>query len=171
MGMREPFQIYRRQLYHLHWSGGSGISQTQPAHELGAKTYYLTRFLPKSAWKWKKLDREGDASLAPSRSANVFYQYYGQLVEINLPRRFCFRLCGNQKPEEKIVSTNEEMLLAFRSNWDYEFYHARKGFKAVIRAGNYFYFTFLWGRRYPYFCTSRDKPTIATGKENLPLCS
>ena len=60
-----------------------------------------------------------------------------------VPLRFCFRLCGNQKPEEKIVSTNEEMLLAFRSNWDYEFYHARKGFKAVIRAGNYFSFTYF----------------------------
>ena len=52
--------------------------------------------------------------------------------------RFRLRLCGNQRPEEKIVSTNEEMLLAFRSNWDYEFYHARKGFKAVIRSGKYF---------------------------------
>ena len=29
--------------------------------EMTAKTYYLPRFLPKPAWKLKKLDREGSA--------------------------------------------------------------------------------------------------------------
>ena len=33
--------------------------------EFGPKTYYLAKFLPKIAWKWKKLDREqGRSSLA-----------------------------------------------------------------------------------------------------------
>ena len=93
--------------------------------------------------KMKEIRPGGRVPGAPLGSANVFYQYNDSIEPINLPRRFCFRLCGNQRPEEKIVSTDEEMLLAFRSNWDYEFYHARKGFKAVIRAGNYFSFTFL----------------------------
>ena len=35
-----------------------------PTPNFGVKTYYLARFLPKTALKWKKLDREGDASLA-----------------------------------------------------------------------------------------------------------
>ena len=34
--------------------------------EFGPETYYMAKFLPKIAWKWKKLDREqGRASLAP----------------------------------------------------------------------------------------------------------
>ena len=28
-----------------------------PTAEFGAKTYYFARFLLKTAWKWKKLDR------------------------------------------------------------------------------------------------------------------
>ena len=35
-----------------------------PTLEFMAKTYYLERFLPKTAWKWNQLD-EGHASLAP----------------------------------------------------------------------------------------------------------
>ena len=40
-------------------SGGSRISQTGKWAPTWAKTYYLTRILPKTAWKWKKLDRYG----------------------------------------------------------------------------------------------------------------
>ena len=32
--------------------------EVAPTSEFDTKTYYLTRFLPKTAWKWKKLDRE-----------------------------------------------------------------------------------------------------------------
>ena len=42
------------------YSDGSSISQTgggAPTSEIEAKTYYLSRFLSKTAWKWKKLDR------------------------------------------------------------------------------------------------------------------
>ena len=35
-----------------------------PTPRFGTKSYYLVRFLPKTAWKWKKLDR-GRASLTP----------------------------------------------------------------------------------------------------------
>ena len=34
-----------------------------PIRELGAPTYYLAIFSPKTAWKWKKLDRGSLASL------------------------------------------------------------------------------------------------------------
>ena len=30
-----------------------------PTPEVGALTYYLAKFFPKTAWKWKKLDLEG----------------------------------------------------------------------------------------------------------------
>ena len=41
----------------IKFSGGSRISSRGvPTPEFGPKTYYLTRFLPKTAWKWKKFD-------------------------------------------------------------------------------------------------------------------
>ena len=43
--------------------GGGGRG---PTPEFVTTTYYLTRYLPKTTWKWKKLNREGcHASLAP----------------------------------------------------------------------------------------------------------
>ena len=54
---------YHGQTIQLKWepvSGGSRISQTAvPTSKFGVKTYYWTRLLPKTTWKWKKLDREG----------------------------------------------------------------------------------------------------------------
>ena len=47
------------------FKGGSRISEGTPTPEFRAKTYYLVRFLPKTAWKWKKLYREVGPSLAP----------------------------------------------------------------------------------------------------------
>ena len=48
------------------FSGGSRISQMgEPTPEFGPKTYYLRGFLPKTAWKWKKLDRGGHIPGAP----------------------------------------------------------------------------------------------------------
>ena len=46
-----------------------------PTSKVGAPTYYLAKFLPKTAWKWKNLDREGGARVpgAPPRSANGDY--------------------------------------------------------------------------------------------------
>ena len=43
-----------------------------PTPEFGPKTYYLTRFLPKTAWEWKKIGpgRGGRASPSPPGSAN-----------------------------------------------------------------------------------------------------
>ena len=39
---------------------GSSISQVgAPTPEFGVKTNCLARFLPKTVWKWKQLDREG----------------------------------------------------------------------------------------------------------------
>ena len=32
-----------------------------PTPKVGAPTYYFDQFSPKTAWKWKKLDREGGA--------------------------------------------------------------------------------------------------------------
>ena len=54
---------YHGQTIQLKWEpvgGGSRIPQTaMPTSKFGMKTYYWTRFSPKPAWKWKKLDREG----------------------------------------------------------------------------------------------------------------
>ena len=47
-------------------SSGSRISQVgAPPPEFGVKTYYLASFLPKTAWKWKQLDREGGRGPSP----------------------------------------------------------------------------------------------------------
>ena len=40
-----------------------GFSKRQAQKEV--LTYYLARFSPKTAWKWKKLDPEGRTSLDP----------------------------------------------------------------------------------------------------------
>ena len=37
------------------------LSTGVPSPEKGVKPYYLVIFLPKTAWKWKKLDRDGGA--------------------------------------------------------------------------------------------------------------
>ena len=62
-------------------SGGSRISQTVRANPLGwggtAPINYLVKYLPKTAWKGKKLDREGDLCplrLPGSDNVNVNYQ-------------------------------------------------------------------------------------------------
>ena len=52
------------------FSGKSRISQTggeggAPTLKVEQKNYYLASFWLKTAWKWKKLDWEGRASLAP----------------------------------------------------------------------------------------------------------
>ena len=54
--------------------------------EFGAKTYCLARFLPKTAWKWKQLDQEGAASLAPPWIGQCFHH----LFEKSLPRELRF---------------------------------------------------------------------------------
>ena len=56
-------------------SDGFRISQTVSIPRLWAKTYYLA-FLPKTAWKWKKLDREGEGThpWCPLGSANGMHQ-------------------------------------------------------------------------------------------------
>ena len=41
----------------------------------GAITYYLPKLLPKSAWKWKKLDQEGNARLQHPRSVSQWVTY------------------------------------------------------------------------------------------------
>ena len=52
-------------------SGGSRISQREPAPEKLMKTYHSARLLPKHAWKWKKFDLEvRGKSLPPHGSAN-----------------------------------------------------------------------------------------------------
>ena len=63
----------REKLAHYRFSGRYRISQTgAPTPEFVAKTYYLARLLLKSAWKWKKSDREGsDVSLVTLRSFNA----------------------------------------------------------------------------------------------------
>ena len=44
----------------VYSSGGSRISQVgAPAQEAAVPIYYLTKSLLKTAWKWKKLDRDG----------------------------------------------------------------------------------------------------------------
>ena len=48
-----------------------------PTPEFGVKTYYLARYLPKTAWKCKKLDQEGRASLA----LPWICQWIGYIVE------------------------------------------------------------------------------------------
>ena len=55
-------------------SGGSRISQKgAPALKVEVPTYYLAIFFPKTAWKWKKLDRGGRARVpgVPLKSANA----------------------------------------------------------------------------------------------------
>ena len=48
-----------------------------PTPEFGAKAYYLARFLPKTAWKLKKLNREGGAA-----TFNVLFTQRGS-IKIN----------------------------------------------------------------------------------------
>ena len=55
----------KKKRFELPESYISGGTCRAPTPKKLTKTYYLTRFLQKTAWKWKKMDREGGASLAP----------------------------------------------------------------------------------------------------------
>ena len=57
----------------VRYSVGSRIFQTgAPPREFGAKTYYLAWLLPKTTWKWKKIDREGALWTLGSASETFF---------------------------------------------------------------------------------------------------
>ena len=59
-------------------SSGSRISQKAgvgATSKVGVPTYYLAKFLPKTAWKWKNLDPRvgaGTSLASPLRSSNGF---------------------------------------------------------------------------------------------------
>ena len=60
---------------------------------LGAKTYYLARFLPKTAWKWKKFDR-GNASLVPPLDPPMIKHFaWVLLLKIKNTHRQWFSAC------------------------------------------------------------------------------
>ena len=54
---RRVAKFMSKQLLCLQWRI-KDFPNGAPTPVFGAKAYYLARFLPKTAWKWKKLDRE-----------------------------------------------------------------------------------------------------------------
>ena len=51
--------------------------------KVGVLTYYLAKFFPKTAWKWKKLDPGGAPPWRPLRSANEWENIFIQAIWYN----------------------------------------------------------------------------------------
>ena len=104
------------------FSGVSRISQTKGAPpKFGVKTYYLKFFLPKTAWKWKKLYREGGANVpAPLGSANSFIlaHHTSPLTDVSVaqPRNELLQIFLSKNANCKGVNTKHPNVVVTRDD-------------------------------------------------------
>ena len=73
-----------RSMYAIQWRIQEFPNKGPPTPKCGAKIYYLARFLPKTVWKWKKMDQEGAHVPGALESANVIY-YINMILHTVIP--------------------------------------------------------------------------------------
>ena len=104
-------------------SSGSRISRgVSPTPEFRAPTYYLARFLRKSAWKWKKFQLgEGTVPSGPLRCANGLNPW---IVDQN----GCYK-----RPNKLSISKKNRTKMCFRTFWATNFLELFSNFVLVHR--------------------------------------
>ena len=86
----------------IPWVTDPGYPRGMPTADLGGKTYYLARFLLKTAWKWKKIDQNGaHASLVLPRPANAALQTVLDFMQVFFEKLAKLIVCTPLKGKQR----------------------------------------------------------------------